>query len=114
MPILDPRPPRPLTSNEISKILCSILSTVGAVDPTQVNAYKDVLAASRVIVGLTSAGDVGRAILGIDRNVGATWRTAFAATVGGFLRWCERAEVTTAVIWIEENLDGMFPKLAEN
>lgn len=94
---------RPLTSRELSTILCSILRAVATIEPEEIDAFATLLDT----VGPAVAAENHRT----DRNEHVclpSWRIAFAATVSGFYTWCDPQEIETAVEWISQNLPHLF------
>lgn len=92
-PVLSSAPVRPLTSREIAKILCSILSGVADPDRILVGSFSGVL---------DSAGPCRDSV-----GLHDLWAAAFLATVAGFYTWCRPIDVETALAWIRAHV-GMF------
>jgi hypothetical protein len=106
MPIatLDPREARPLTSREISKVLCSIIGGVVTADP---DAHPRVPAVLEL---------VRKSPLELMRKPcsPASWETALAATVAGFYGWCKQSDIHTAIHWVDQNFARIFAPPVEN
>lgn len=96
--VLDPREARPLTSREIAKVLLGVLGGVAAHDPE-----------------VQRSGDLRKAIKKADPRAvcelrrPVTWMVAFRATVAGLRGWCDEREVNTALAWLDENVQKIFP-----
>lgn len=120
---LDPADARPLTSREISKVLCSIIAGVVVYDPAARSSMPEVLAAVRT--GTAPAGAVDdlawRRTVPRQKYAGggipitpsfgqpASWATALSATVAGFRGWCAPNDIATALTWVTENLHEICP-----
>lgn len=89
--VLDPREARPLTSREISKVLCAIIGGVIIADPKVRPRVPAVLGLAK-----TAPSSLMKAP--------ATWEVALAATVSGFRGWCDPKDVDNALDWVDQNL----------
>ena len=113
---LDAAPPRPLTSREISKLLCAILHGVYTVDPTASADFDPLLATSAAIAEI-DLNDVSRLMAQLDELAKSTtmpkakalWHAAITATVGGLTHWCALADIQTAIAWVREHAVQMYP-----
>jgi len=102
---LDPAPVRPLTSREISKVLCSIIGGVVAFDPGSAALVPDILSA----ITAPAPHDL-RALNERATSIncrGASWAIALAATVSGLRGWCRPHDVDAALAWVAEHLDDV-------
>ncbi len=113
---LDTREARPLTSREISKVLCAILQGVWILEPDATTEFAEVLDLSlRGILEVDAVRRLNKVELMIPGpNVKASWRTAVGATIGGFSTWCAQKDLETAVLWVSENLPRMFPAVVSS
>lgn len=115
---LDPRDARPLTSREISKVLCSIIAGVVVYDErarAAVPAVIDAVRRSAPDDEVTNDGWWKRrseAQRYFVRSREASWATALSATVSGFRGWCDPSDIATALSWVADHLDEICPPLA--
>lgn len=113
---LDPADARPLTSREISKVLCSIIAGVVVFDPAARPAIPAVIAAVRREAPSSEATNIGwlyRARAAHTfRLTEASWATALSATVSGLRGWCAPNDIAAALAWVAENVDEICPPVA--
>ncbi len=117
---------RPLNPHEISKVFCSILAGVAAVDPDQIESFESLVVLARELQTTTDTLALVRSrarihardvvLVGGDPNLSheirpgtPTWRTAFSATVAGFCGWCNPLDVELALTWVAQNVRRIFP-----
>ncbi len=101
---------RPLNSHEISKVFCSILAGVAAVEPGEVAGFGTLVDLAKALATSTDTDIIKAAREQIHRKAGApTWRTAFSATVAGFYGWCAPLDVELALTWVSQNIHRLFP-----
>jgi hypothetical protein len=100
---LDPRDARPLTSREISKVLCSIIGGVITIDPN---------ARPRVPAVLELVRSSPKSLM--EPSSPASWEVALAATVSGLRGWCAPKDVDTAIDWVDQNLPLILNGLAKH
>lgn len=114
--------PRPLTSREISKVLCAMLNGVAVAHPPDIESFPTALDFVIATNELMQRGKMDLHTRELAERVKeftlvapgvATWFTALVATVGGFYAWCHAVDVDTAVLWVAENLSRMFPGKAD-
>ncbi len=98
---LDDREARPLTSREISKVLCAILTGVSAVDAER-RRFEELVRYIRV-------NGAAKLLSGLSTTSIPTWRVAFAATVVGLEAWCAPVDINTALVWLAENMSLLYP-----
>lgn len=103
---LDPRDARPLTSREISKVLCSIIAGVVVYDPASRHFVPDVIAACRRHATIMEADAVVSPFM---PEQPATWAAAISATVSGLRGWCAPPDIAAALAWVAENLHEICP-----
>jgi len=107
---LDPAPVRPLTSREISKVLCSIIGGAVAYDPWVAEFVPDVLSA----ITAPAPHDLHALNLHVTCDLrSASWAIALAATVSGLRGWCRPGDVDTALAWVVEHLDTVLATTLE-
>jgi hypothetical protein len=106
--VLDTSDLRPLTSREISRILCGVVGCMAMHDDR-------VCATLPLVLEQIAQNSSNLETLDMLANrdapaVGAvpTWASALGATVAGLMGWCKPTDVRTAVIWTRENLDTIF------
>jgi hypothetical protein len=109
VPTLDPRDARPLTSREISKVLCAIIGSVVTADPRTRERVPQVLGLTKT-PHTTAMLEVARA--GVH-PCPPSWELAFAATVSGFRGWCDPKDVDTAIEWVDCHLSQILGMLAQ-
>lgn len=103
---LDPREARPLTSREISKVICAIIGGVVTVNPGVKPRVPTVLELARKETPIASPLPSGA-------QFGVSWEVALMATVAGFRGWCDPKDVDTAIEWVDQNLPLILGKLTE-
>lgn len=112
---LDPREARPLTSREIAKVLNGIIACVVTRDPKSREAIPQVLDMIRVnpldFEGMDYVATTmdGPRTMEAVRADGATWATALSATVVGLQSWCDHRDISTALMWVSQNLHLVLP-----
>lgn len=140
---LDPREARPLTSREISKVVCSIIAGVVAYDQDAREVVPDVIRAVResgaevdhqgrwyALPRRRNAMEEVNAIaqrrirnshprpdyIAVLSKVylGPSWACALICTVAGLRGWCAAKDVDTALAWVAENLELVFPPPGPN
>jgi hypothetical protein len=123
---LDPREARPLTSREISKVVCSIIAGVVAYDQDAREVVPDVIKAVRESVAMEEINAIAQRRIrnGHPRPdyvsvlskvyLGPSWACALIGTVAGLRGWCAPKDVDTALAWVAENLELVFPPPGPN
>ena len=91
---LDPRPARPLTSREISKILGGAVG--GLLQEIPATEVYDAMVAIRYVVA--NGLDSGDAIQSLP--VSRVWAAPLGGVVGGLVGWCDRSAVLVAIDWL--------------
>jgi|SRR6185295_12623769 len=108
--VLDPREARPLTSREISKVLCGIIGGVAVFNPDTRDEMPMVLEVLKRGGTIEHADAVASKLLAPDRKrPTTTWAAALGATVCSLRGWCAPADVETAISWVAENLSKVIP-----
>ncbi len=102
---IDLRDTRPLTANQIARILCGILEGVAAVAPAAIADFADAMAGAKFIV----VADKVTQAAARDAALGTSWMAAFHATIIGLLKWCAQKDVVAAVMGVGEHLPVLFP-----
>ncbi len=105
---LDPREARPLTSREISKVICGIIGGVVTYDQDARAVVPEVIKAVRANSPLREVNYLAQRSLPARRR-GTSWACALSATVAGLRGWCDPKDVETALSWVAENLDRILP-----
>lgn len=109
-PTLDPRDARPLTSREISKVLCGIIGGVAVFNPDTRDEMPLVLEVLRRGGTLEQAEATSSKLLAPGkRRPTTTWAAALGATVWSLRGWCNPRDVDTAIAWVAENLSMVIP-----
>lgn len=94
---LDPRPARPLTSREISKIIGGALG--GLLQEIPSAEVRDVMVAVRAVVEVgLDLGDSYRSLPSSQ-----VWAAGLGGVVGGLVQWCDRQAVMVAIDWLLEH-----------
>jgi hypothetical protein len=106
MVTLAPTAARALTNREISMLLCGMLNGVAVIEPATTTEFREVVDLSRRLLDGPEGGETLRRLC--KGQEVASWRVAFGATVGCLMTWCERVDIETALLWVDENLDRMF------
>ncbi len=105
---LDPRDARPLTSREISKVLCGIIGGVAVFSPDTRHEMPLVLEVLRRGGSIENANLLASQLLTPGRRA-ATWAAALGATVISLRGWCDPRDVDTAISWVADNLSRVIP-----
>ena len=113
--VLDPRDARPLTSREISKVLCGIIGGVTAFSPSTTYAVPHVLEALRRggSIQFVDAMAISEPE-STSNDPDPPWAAALTATVYGLRGWCDPHDVETALAWTCQNIHLIAPIPAEN
>ncbi len=107
--ILDPRDARPLTSREISKVLCGIVG--GIANDERMNhpsGHARIAGVLREVRdGQADVTYLDAYASGVPRLGSPTWASALVATIAGLRGWCKPHDVQTALVWISENIGAI-------
>lgn len=114
---LDTREARPLTSREISKLLCATISGAVTVEPAQAEHVEGLLVFLRAkyrgedppgwetlptTEEVMAAVATGKMPSGAPLKAG--WQSAVAGLIGGMVGWCSKKNVDDAITWTLEHL----------
>jgi hypothetical protein len=107
---LDPADVRPLTSREISKILCSIIGGVVAADARVKKRVPEVLRLVRMQDGAHVLAIDDEARRACTPACDVSWEIALLATVSGLRTWCSPVDLEVAIEWTDANMAALYPQ----
>lgn len=85
-----------------------MLNGIAVIEPATTTEFPEVLQLGLELVDADVA-DGGGVLKRLCKGEHiATWRVAIGATISGLKNWCEPVDITTALMWVQENLDRMF------